>query len=105
MLQVITIDTRGSISIADDLTLSRSTFSPAAMLPTTRIIEREAAKAGLRLMRKELFGKSYARTLDAWQNNFQKAWPLIERLGFEERFKRTWEYYLAYCQPGSRLKA
>jgi cyclopropane-fatty-acyl-phospholipid synthase len=70
------------------------------MLPTTKIIEREIAGAGLRLVTSEFFGESYARTLGERQRRFQRAWPAIEALGFDDRFKRTWEYYLAYCQAG-----
>jgi cyclopropane-fatty-acyl-phospholipid synthase len=70
------------------------------MLPTIRIIEREIAKAKLQLVADEFFGDSYARTLEEWRLRFQKAWPEIKALGFDDRFKRTWEYYLAYCQVG-----
>jgi cyclopropane-fatty-acyl-phospholipid synthase len=73
---------------------------PGGMLPTTQIIERQVAKAGLRMVASEFFGESYARTLEEWGIRFQKAWHMIEALGFDERFKRTWEYYLAYCQVG-----
>jgi cyclopropane-fatty-acyl-phospholipid synthase len=73
---------------------------PGGMLPTTEIIERETAKLGLKLVEKEFFGDSYARTLEEWRRRFLESWPAIESLGFDERFKRTWEYYLAYCQAG-----
>ena len=75
---------------------------PGGMLPTTEIIEREAHKAGLKLVTNELFRDSYARTLEEWRRRFHEAWPRIEGLGFDERFKRTWEYYLAYCQARFR---
>ena len=65
-----------------------------------QIIEREIAKAGLQLVADQFFGDSYARTLEQWRLRFHSAWPAIEGLGFDERFKRTWEYYLAYCQVG-----
>jgi cyclopropane-fatty-acyl-phospholipid synthase len=105
VLQVITIDERRF-----DLYRRRPDFIqkyifPGGMLPTTQIIEREAAKIGLRLVTNELFGSSYARTLEEWQRNFQKAWPRIEALGFDERFKRTWDYYLSYCHAGFETAA
>ena len=46
------------------------------------------------------FGRSYARTLADWRSRFRAAWPRIEALGFDERFRRMWEYYLAYCEVG-----
>ncbi len=73
---------------------------PGGMLPTRSIIEQQAAAAGLQLVSAELFGESYARTLSLWERRFQQAWPAIERLGFDRKFKRTWEYYLSYCQVG-----
>jgi len=47
-----------------------------------------------------LFGESYARTLEEWRVRFLANWPKIKALGFDERFKNMWEYYLAYCQVG-----
>lgn len=73
---------------------------PGGMLPTPDIIADEIAAAGLQLKVTEFFGDSYARTLAAWQARFQRAWADIESLGFGDRFKRTWEYYLTYCQVG-----
>jgi cyclopropane-fatty-acyl-phospholipid synthase len=73
---------------------------PGGMLPTVRIVEGEAERAGLVMGSRELFGQSYARTLAAWRSRFHAAWPAIEALGYDERFRRMWDYYLAYCQAG-----
>jgi cyclopropane-fatty-acyl-phospholipid synthase len=73
---------------------------PGGFLPTMRIIARECEAAGLELVSTDFFANSYARTLAEWQRRFQGAWPAISSLGFDERFKRMWEYYLAYCQAG-----
>jgi len=43
--------------------------------------------------------------LAEWQSRFQRAWPRIASLGFPTRFKRTWEYYLAYCEADFRAGA
>ena len=75
---------------------------PGGMLPTIEIIRRQIAAAGLYLRSVETFGQSYALTLGAWHERFQQSWPLITRLGFDERFKRMWEYYLTYCEAGFR---
>ena len=45
---------------------------------------------------------SYARTLAVWRERFLAAWPQIKRLGFDDWFKRMWEYYLCYCEAGFR---
>jgi cyclopropane-fatty-acyl-phospholipid synthase len=105
VLQVITIDDARFGNYRRRPDFIQKYIFPGGMLPTKHIIEREIAQAGLRLVAHEHFGESYARTLEHWQQRFQKSWPRIERLGFDERFKRTWEYYLAYCQAGFEANA
>ena len=73
---------------------------PGGMLPTVPILHEQIAASGLRLVSAETFAMSYARTLAEWQRRFQRAWPSIREGGFDERFKRIWEYYLAYCEAG-----
>lgn len=73
---------------------------PGGMLLTKSAIVRQAREAGLTLTHSEHFGSSYARTLASWAERFQRAWSTIEGLGFDVRFKRMWEFYLAYCQAG-----
>jgi len=73
---------------------------PGGMLPSQSIIGKEARRAGLELDGVETFGESYARTLWTWRDNFHARWPTIRELGFDERFKRLWDYYLTYCAVG-----
>jgi cyclopropane-fatty-acyl-phospholipid synthase len=100
VLQIITIGNEyfGSYSRRPDF-IQKYIF-PGGMLPTRAIIEREVAAAGLFLCSSEFFGKSYARTLSEWLRRFERAWPAVQALGFDARFKRLWEYYLAYCRAG-----
>jgi cyclopropane-fatty-acyl-phospholipid synthase len=100
VLQVITIDEGRFESYCRRPDFIQKYIFPGGMLPTTRILKQEVAAAGLRLVGSEHFGASYARTLEEWQRRFQRAWPAMKELGFDDRFKRTWEYYLAYCQAG-----
>jgi len=46
------------------------------------------------------FGPDYAETLRRWRLRFIAEWPRIEALGFDETFRRKWEFYLAYCEAG-----
>ncbi|WP_299733473.1 cyclopropane-fatty-acyl-phospholipid synthase family protein [uncultured Endozoicomonas sp.] len=78
---------------------------PGGMLPTDSIIEQQSANAGLQIMDRLSFGQDYGRTLDEWKQRFLAAWPSIEPLGFDERFKRMWEFYLAYCETGFQFKS
>lgn len=50
----------------------------------------------------EDFAEHYARTLAAWQANFNARMNDIRRLGFDDRFARLWNYYLSYCEAGFR---
>jgi len=100
VLQVITLDEDRFENYRRRPDFIQKYIFPGGMLPTPHIIEWEAAKAGLQLVAKEFFGDGYARTLEQWRLRFQGAWPQIKTLGFDEHFKRMWEYYLAYCQVG-----
>lgn len=73
---------------------------PGGMLPTKESMRRQAETAGLDFETLETFGASYALTLSEWRRRFNEAWPRIAAMGFDERFRRMWDYYLAYCQVG-----
>lgn len=73
---------------------------PGGILPPPSRLEAEARRAGLTPAGVHMFGKSYARTLEAWHARYARAWPTIEPLGFDNRFDRTWRFYLAYCEAG-----
>jgi len=73
---------------------------PGGMLPTKTILAEQAEAAGFRYEPVLEFGGSYARTLEEWRARFEAAWPEIEALGFDDRFRRKWRYYLAYCEAG-----
>ena len=75
---------------------------PGGMLPAPSVMRQASARAGLALVEGPRFAPCYARTLALWQERFQAAWPRIAALGFDRRFKRLWEYYLAYCEAGFR---
>jgi cyclopropane-fatty-acyl-phospholipid synthase len=102
VLQAITIAERRFATYRKRPDFIQRCIFPGGMLPTPSIIAQQAARAGLELVRHEAFGDSYARTLAEWRLRFQQSWPGIERLGFSERFRRMWEYYLTYCEAGFR---
>ena len=62
--------------------------------------EKAAHRDGDALSCERIFGQDYAKTLATWRNNFRAAWPSLMPLGFDDRFRRLWEYYLAYCEAG-----
>jgi cyclopropane-fatty-acyl-phospholipid synthase len=75
---------------------------PGGMLPSMARLREEAARAGLDAQSLSRFGHDYARTLNQWAARFQEAWPRIAPLGFDERFRRLWLFYLGYCEAGFR---
>jgi cyclopropane-fatty-acyl-phospholipid synthase len=75
---------------------------PGGMLPSVERLRRVAGEAGLTMQTPHMFGDSYARTLDLWQDRFNAAWADIRAEGFDERFRRLWNFYLSYCSAGFR---
>jgi cyclopropane-fatty-acyl-phospholipid synthase len=71
---------------------------PGGCLPCPREFRREAAAAGLRVVDELAFGQDYAETLRRWRHDFLAQREAIGRLGFDTRFMRIWEFYLAYCE-------
>jgi len=101
-LQVITIDDAHFEDYRRNVDFIQRYVFPGGMLPSPRALEAAAARAGLEMRERFTFGLDYARTLRAWAERFAQAWPEIRRLGFDERFRRLWSYYLAYCEAGFR---
>lgn len=75
---------------------------PGGMLPSLQRLREETARAGLTWRGLDSFGDSYAETLAEWSRRFIASWAKIAPLGFDERFKRLWTLYLAYCEAGFR---
>jgi len=73
---------------------------PGGMLPSPEILKSLGERFGVPVIRERIFGQDYAKTLATWRNNFRSAWPNLIPLGFDDRFRRLWEYYLAYCEAG-----
>jgi cyclopropane-fatty-acyl-phospholipid synthase len=77
---------------------------PGGMLPTESAVLHQAGRAGLAVDSVFRFGGDYARTLLAWNKTFQARWSQVRELGFDERFRRMWGYYLDYCAAGFEHK-
>ena len=73
---------------------------PGGMLPSFDILANVAAKNYFNIDSVNSFSNDYAKTLNIWNENFNKNWKKIEELGFDETFKLMWNYYLSYCEGG-----
>jgi len=77
---------------------------PGGMLPSERRLKEETERAGLEWRDIVRFGQNYADTLAEWAARFEGAWDDIRGLGFDERFRRLWRFYLGYCEAGFRTE-
>ena len=71
---------------------------PGGMLPSTPLFVQHAQAAGLRVVDRFAFGLDYAETLRRWRHAFLARLDDVRRQGFDDRFVRLWEFYLAYCE-------
>lgn len=99
-IQAITIQDKFFDSYRREVDFIQRYVFPGGMLPTPGALESLGAKFGVPIVGQRLFGRDYARTLSMWRTSFREAWPKLTPLGFDERFRRLWEYYLAYCEAG-----
>ena len=104
-LQIITIEEEYYAAYKNSKDFIQKYIFPGGMLPTKRLIEDYARKHKLRLIKQKSFGLDYAKTLRIWHQNFMEKWHEIEKLGYNETFKKLWEYYLCYCEAGFRHKS
>lgn len=99
-IQAITIQERFFVHYRREIDYIRRYIFPGGMLPSPTVLRGLGEHFGIPLVAEKVFGEDYARTLAAWRERFRAAWPGLVPLGFDERFRRLWEYYLAYCEAG-----
>ncbi len=101
-LQIITIQDRLFDEYRKRADFIQRYVFPGGMLASLERLKRETAKAGLAWRKVETFGHSYAETLAEWARRFEARWHDIRAMGFDERFKQLWLFYLGYCEAGFR---
>jgi len=77
---------------------------PGGMLPSEERLRVATDRAGLAWGPISRFGVCYADTLAEWARRFEAAWDEIVHLGFDERFRKLWRFYLSYCEAGFRTR-
>ncbi|GAA1510935.1 cyclopropane-fatty-acyl-phospholipid synthase family protein [Kribbella lupini] len=73
---------------------------PGGLIPSLEAIDRAAGR--LTVVDQRAFGADYARTLRLWRDRFTEQAAEVDALGFDETFRRMWEFYLAYSEAGFR---
>jgi len=70
---------------------------PGGMLPSPAVLHQQAEKAGLYVVKSIEFGESYSQTLRRWHDTFNDKWDQVVEMGFDDRFRRMWNFYLTSC--------
>ncbi|MEM6487551.1 MAG: cyclopropane-fatty-acyl-phospholipid synthase family protein [Pseudomonadota bacterium] len=96
-LQVITVADRLFERYRRGTDFIQKFIFPGGMLPSPSVLRREAERAGLRVDGSVEFGDSYSQTLREWRERFNERWESLRGLGFDDRFSRMWNLYLASC--------
>lgn len=78
---------------------------PGGMLPSPSAFKAHAAAASLSIVDEHAFGGDYARTLATWRHRFMAQLDDVRALGFDDRFIRIWQFYLAYCEAAFARKS
>ena len=99
-IQAITIQDKFFQTYRREVDFIQRYVFPGGMLPSPEILKSLGARYGVPVIKERIFGLDYAKTLATWRDSFRAAWPSLTPLGFDDRFRRLWESYLAYCEAG-----
>lgn len=99
-LQAILMDHDRMLATRNSFSWIQKYIFPGGLIPSRQAIDESLAATGLRIVADDRFGPHYAETLRRWRRRFDEQWPRIRALGFDERFRRMWELYLAYSEAG-----
>ncbi|NEK20796.1 methyltransferase domain-containing protein [Sulfitobacter sp. JBTF-M27] len=96
-LQIITVDHARWDVYKRGVDFIQKYIFPGGMLPSPKVLREQVERAGLVVDKSIEFGKSYDITLRRWHETFNDKWDQITALGFDERFRRMWNFYLTSC--------
>jgi len=77
---------------------------PGGFLPSLEAIKNYSKNSGLQLTDYNSYGAHYSNTLKEWRKNFISSWKDISRQGFDNSFKKIWDFYFSYCEAGFKSK-
>ena len=106
LLQAITMRDDKYRQYAKSVDFIQHHIFPGGHVPSLTAMQRLLAeKTDLVVRSVEDFGLHYARTLEEWRKRFLKAFAQLRHAGYDERFRRLWEFYLCYCEGGFRERS
>ena len=104
VLQIITIKDNAFDYYRKNPDFIQKHIFPGGMLPSIDIIKKILENNKLKIIENYNYAEHYAKTLNKWRNNFNSSLNEIKNNGFDDRFIRLWNYYLAYCESGFKTK-
>jgi cyclopropane-fatty-acyl-phospholipid synthase len=106
LIQAITIEDHRYAQAVNSVDFIKRYVFPGSFIPSiAAMLAAKARATDLALVRLDDFGASYARTLAAWRERFHARLADVRALGFDDRFVRLWDFYLAYCEGGFRERS
>ena len=99
-LQLITIDDKIYNVYKNNPDFIQKYIFPGGMLPSVEVLKNIIESTSFKINSINSYSNDYAKTLNIWNKEFNRNWTKIEKLGFDERFKLLWNYYLSYCEGG-----
>ncbi|QKS08904.1 class I SAM-dependent methyltransferase [Pseudosulfitobacter pseudonitzschiae] len=96
-LQIITVQDRRWEVYKRGVDFIQKYIFPGGMLPSPKALRDQVVKAGLSIERSIEFGPSYSISLRRWHETFNERWDQIAAMGFDDRFRRMWNFYLTSC--------
>ena len=96
-LQIITVTDKRWDVYRKGVDFIQKYIFPGGMLPSPTVLRQQVERAGLDVKRSIEFGESYSITLRRWYDTFNDKWDQVASMGFDDRFRRMWNFYLASC--------
>ena len=103
-IQAITIDDKIYKRYKTKTDFIQKYIFPGGFLPSKKEILKLSNESGLKLKNYDCYGIHYSNTLNIWREEFLKKWTDISKQGFDNKFKRMWNFYLSYCEAGFKSK-
>jgi len=103
-IQAITIDDKIYNRYKTKTDFIQKYIFPGGFLPCKKEILKLSSESGLKFEECNSYGSHYSSTLSIWRDEFLNKWGDISKQGFDNTFKRMWNFYLSYCEAGFKSK-
>lgn len=106
LVQAITMPEQRYLRALKNVDFIQRYIFPGSFIPSFgAILDSVRQETDLVMTHAEDFGFHYARTLRDWRHRFQAQAATLEKLGYDQVFRRLWHFYFAYCEAGFSERA